>query len=282
MAENSLEVQTQVSDIEPKVFSAVEMQQQVQAIQQVMKAVMKSGSHYGTVPGCGDKPTLLKPGAEKIMMTFRIGIDPEVEDMSTPDCIRYRVRGRMFSILDGRTLGYGVGECSSDETKYKWRASFNDAEFDATDPDRRRIKQSKYGATKQVRAEIADVANTILKMAKKRAQVDGVLTVTAASDIFTQDLEDIPAEILNQKSTNGKPAVQQPQAKPETAPAAQPAPIKSKLSEKTLSQLTDMMGEMTWPAAKVKAKMELYESLGDEGALNSCQLEYGAFIKGKK
>ena len=41
----------------------------------------------------------------------------------------------------------------------------------------------------------ADHYNTVLKMAKKRALVDAVLTATAASDIFTQDLEDITANI---------------------------------------------------------------------------------------
>ncbi len=41
----------------------------------------------------------------------------------------------------------------------------------------------------------ADNYNTVLKMAKKRALVDAVLTATAASDIFTQDLEDITANI---------------------------------------------------------------------------------------
>ncbi len=40
----------------------------------------------------------------------------------------------------------------------------------------------------------ADNYNTVLKMAKKRALVDAVLTATAASDIFTQDLEDITRE----------------------------------------------------------------------------------------
>ena len=41
----------------------------------------------------------------------------------------------------------------------------------------------------------ADHYNTVLKMAKKRALVDAVLTATAASDIFTQDLEDITANL---------------------------------------------------------------------------------------
>jgi hypothetical protein len=38
---------------------------------------------------------------------------------------------------------------------------------------------------------IADVYNTILKIAKKRSFVDATLTATAASDIFTQDLEEL-------------------------------------------------------------------------------------------
>ena len=38
--------------------------------------------------------------------------------------------------------------------------------------------------------DIADVYNTVLKMAKKRAHIDAMLTATAASDIFTQDLDE--------------------------------------------------------------------------------------------
>ena len=46
--------------------------QHVAAIQDIMRKVMKDGEHYGKIPGCGDKPTLLKPGAEKLAMTFRL------------------------------------------------------------------------------------------------------------------------------------------------------------------------------------------------------------------
>ncbi|MGA9670643.1 MAG: hypothetical protein WBQ94_15640 [Terracidiphilus sp.] len=46
----------------------------------------------------------------------------------------------------------------------------------------------------QVRQEPADLANTILKMAKKRSQIDATLTVTGASSMFEQDLEDLPEE----------------------------------------------------------------------------------------
>ena len=43
---------------------ALEVRQQVNQIQYLMKEVLKPGEHYGTVPGCGKKPTLLQPGAE--------------------------------------------------------------------------------------------------------------------------------------------------------------------------------------------------------------------------
>jgi hypothetical protein len=39
----------------------------------------------------------------------------------------------------------------------------------------------------------ADQYNTVLKMAKKRAQVDATLTAVGASDLLTQDLEDLPS-----------------------------------------------------------------------------------------
>ena len=39
--------------------------------------------------------------------------------------------------------------------------------------------------------DIADCYNTVLKISKKRAYVDATIAATAASDIFTQDLEDL-------------------------------------------------------------------------------------------
>lgn len=45
----------------------------------------------------------------------------------------------------------------------------------------------------------ADYYNTCLKMAKKRALVDAILTATAASDIFTQDVEDMDIELPQQQ-----------------------------------------------------------------------------------
>jgi hypothetical protein len=260
----------EIESMEPKVYSAMEIQQQVQAIQQVMKAVMLEGTHYGKIPGCGDKPTLLKPGAEKIMMTFRLVCDPEIEDMSNSDCIRYRVRMRIFNLINGSTVGYGIGECSTDESKYKWRSAISHEEFENTDPDKRRIKYFKSGKCEQIRTEIADQANTILKMAKKRAMVDGVLTVTAASDIFTQDIEDIPEENLNSKISNGKPIVRSPQEKNDVK--------KYQISEKSKSEMLRIMNEIGWDFKKQQQALQKAELVGEDIAIKGLMIKYQEFL----
>lgn len=174
--------------------TAAQIKSQVQLIQQVMAAVMKEGTHYGKIPGT-DKPTLFKAGAEKILSTFRIGVEPIVVDLSTADEAKFRVMTRGFLVADGRTVGTGLGEASSNEEKYKWRKAICQEEYDATPEDRRREKFGKYEGrvtrSLQVRTNPADVANTVLKMAKKRSQIDLTLTATAASDVFAQDLEDL-------------------------------------------------------------------------------------------
>ncbi len=193
---------------EYKPLTAVELQAQVNTIQHVMKQVMKPNVHYGVIPGCKE-PSLFKPGAEKIMATFRLSPEIEITDKSDADQVRYQIKLRLKS-PSGFYVGEGVGECSSNEEKYKWRKAICDEEFDECAPDRRREKWSKgwqnkpnYKA-KQIRTESADLANTILKMAKKRALIDAVLTATGASDCFTQDIEDLPEEYINQEAPQGK------------------------------------------------------------------------------
>jgi hypothetical protein len=180
--------------------TAVAIRSQVNLVQEVMKAVMKDGTHYGVIPGT-PKPSLWKPGAEVLAATFRIAVSYKTEDLSTSDVVRYRVTAIGIHQTSSIVMGEGMGECSSGEEKYKWRKASANKEYDATAEDRRRIK---YGYDKkkgqeyeirQVRTEPADLANTVLKMACKRAQVAMILNVTAASDCFTQDIEDLPEEL---------------------------------------------------------------------------------------
>lgn len=180
-------------------MSVAEVTQHAIAVQEVMKAVMREGEHYGKIPGT-DKPTLYKAGAEKLCMTFRIADEYRTEDLSTTDMIRYRVTCIGRHQLTGLELGTGMGEGSTSEEKYRWRKSVCDEEFDATPAAMRRTKYARgkggsFYTTKQVRTEPSDLANTVLKMACKRAKMAMVLNVTAASDCFSQDLEDLTDEL---------------------------------------------------------------------------------------
>jgi len=219
-------------------LTAIEIKAQVQRIQEVMKAVMQKDVHYGIIPGC-KKPSLYKPGSEKLLSTFNIAIEPVVTDLSTYDEAKFRVEVRATNYISGVYLGSGVGECSSNEEKYKWRKSVCDEEFDETPEDRKRekwavdYKTKKSYKIKQVRMNVSDVANTVLKMAKKRAQIDATLTVTAASDIFTQDLEDLPPEMQDAsdvKASTSTP-IKPPQRKSETTPAPAASPNGDTISE---------------------------------------------------
>jgi hypothetical protein len=175
-------------------MSVAEVTQHAIAVQEIMKGLMKSNVHYGVIPGT-QKPTLYKAGAELLCMTFRIADEYRVEGVPDSAAIRYRVTCIGRHQVSGVELGAGMGECSSGEEKYRWRKAVCKAEFDATPADMRRVKYAKgqggHYTTDQVRTEAADLANTVLKMACKRAKMAMVLNVTAASDCFSQDLEDL-------------------------------------------------------------------------------------------
>lgn len=203
MSEHTTAVAIQ-SGPEP-VMTAEQLIARSRVIEQVFKTVMKEykppkdgqpgvEGHYGKIPGCGDKPALLKAGAEKLMATFGISAEIRVTDLSVDDEVRYRVESRATSIASGAYLGSGVGECSSNEEKYRWRKATTDKEFEFTPEDRRRVKwgRGKGGEyeIRQVRTNPADVANTVLKMSAKRARIDMVLTVLGCSDMFQQDLDE--------------------------------------------------------------------------------------------
>lgn len=194
-----------------------EVKEQVALIQELMRSVMRENEHFGIIPGT-KKPSLYKPGAEKLGFTFRL--TPEFEVTLTKlerDHREYQVICTLRSIKSEKAWGQGVGCCSTMETKYRYRES----KRKCPKCDREAIikgkeefgggwlcwkKQEGCGAKflngdesiesqiigRVENPDIADAYNTVLKMAKKRAHVDAILTATAASDIFTQDVEDHP------------------------------------------------------------------------------------------
>lgn len=190
-------------------------------IKKLVKGALEEDVDYGLIPGCGDKPSLLKPGAEKLLLLFKLGSFPEAQDLSEPDVVRFVVRTKIIHIPSGREICVGIGSASSDEEKYKWRKVVCDEEFETTPDERKRLKWKKgnydraahsYGKPeqiKQVRTNPADLNNTIIKMASKRSLVDAAIRATAASDILAQDLE----EEENQAGAGDGSQIAAPQAK---------------------------------------------------------------------
>lgn len=190
-------------------------QMRVDAIQAIYGKIMRKDSDYGVIPGCGTKPALLKPGAEKIIMAFRLAPTTVHTITDLGGGHREIVVRTTLRAADGTLLGDGVGSCSTMETKYRYRQAERvcpacgkstiikgkaeygggwlcfakkggcGAKFQDGDPA---IEKQNIGRVEN--ADLADQYNTVLKMAEKRSLVDVVLRVAGASDIFTQDIEE--------------------------------------------------------------------------------------------
>lgn len=118
------------------------------AITQFVKELMKEDVDFGKIPGV-DKPTLLKPGAEKLVTFF--GLSPEftledrVEDWTGKDhgkeaFFYYRYRCRLTR--GGRLIGEGEGSCNSWESKYRYRWAPESALPAGTNKERLQVRDS--------------------------------------------------------------------------------------------------------------------------------------------
>jgi hypothetical protein len=182
------------------------LQQRIAQLQQFVRDYMVPGEDYGTIEGV-NKPTLLKSGAEKLCDVYGLAVgEPRIEytrdDTKTPVYYAYRVTLPLISRADGRIIMHGVGSCNSHEKKYKYRWVF--ANELPPGINQQSLKTKQVGSQKQYTQyqipndEIDDLDNTILKMAKKRALVDAVLSATRSSAIFTQDVEDMDIKTPDQ------------------------------------------------------------------------------------
>lgn len=206
-----------------------------QAVLDFTAKMMVAKVDYGVVPGTNDKPTLLKPGAEKLASLF--GLSPDFDPIETVMdwtgeahggepffFIRYRCTLKRGDLV----VGQGVGSCNSWEKKYRYRNVYPErASEEEKQNGRLETRKGKGGKPYQVyvikNPDPADVANTIDKMAQKRALVAAVLIAVNASELFTQDMEDY-SDIVD---GDWQPA---PAQAPATAPKKQ-APARNDIDE---------------------------------------------------
>lgn len=235
-------------------IGVADLLEQAAKIEQAMRQAMKPDVHYGVIPGT-QKPTLLKPGAQKLCVLFRLAPSFRTDrDYHDDGHLTVSSTCTLTHIPTGLVVASGDGLCTTRESRYSSRTAKRKCPLCAVEQIRRSKNAPKSGdyegadpsdppgwycwrkeggcganfrhddprITEQVEGKVAnpDVAdqwNTVLKMANKRALVDAVINGTAASDVFTQDMEDAPSSAPSQASQpaaagTGQPSTERPDA----------------------------------------------------------------------
>lgn len=195
--------------------------QRYQDMKDFIAGVLRENTDYGTIPGT-NKPTLLKPGAEKLATFFGLSVSFSIIE-HTQDWSGINHEGEPFFNYwykctvsrNGKLIAEGEGSANSFEKKYRWRSANVKCPacgkeaiikgksefgggwicFDKKGGCKAKFKDGDASIENQPRGQvrnpdIADVVNTLQKMAQKRAYVAAVLLAVNGSDYFTQDLED--------------------------------------------------------------------------------------------
>lgn len=247
MPNNELVI-TDYQSTEPTVSTGFDMVpvesiiRQTNQVKLLMQQGMTDGVHYGKIPGCGPKPTLLQPGAQKLMLMFGLADTYNIEREDLPNGHReYTVTCTLVSKGSGCIQGSGIGLCSTMEKKYRYR---NVADYEVLDqpiPNDARQKKAEYrkqgygmkkvndewrwvrfkDSTAQENPDIADTYNTVIKMASKRALIAAILNSLAVSDLFTQDVEEFGRTANIDYVTDAVPQ-SRPQAQAQPRQQAQP------------------------------------------------------------
>jgi hypothetical protein len=260
--------------------------------------VMIAGHHYGVIPGTegrpGDKqrpPVLLKPGAEKLCMVFRLAptFDVKTKDLGGGHR-EERVTCTLTHIPTGAVVATALGSCSTMETKYRYRngkpkcpqcgvaAIFKSkhegkgfycwdkkggcgAQFAKQDA---RIAEQQVGMAEN--PDLADTYNTVMKMAVKRAHVAATLLATAASDAFVveedQDHDDEEIRNAEWQEEEAKPRETRKTSAKKDAPKADAPPIEQTPRQKLMGECIMMQGELL---KEGRTKDGLVELLGSAG-----------------
>jgi ribosomal protein L37AE/L43A len=278
----------------PRELTVDELVAQTDKIRDVQRRVMKSGVHYGVIPGTDGKPTLLKAGAETLCLLFRLAPEYEiVKAVETPDEVSFTVRCTLVHIPTGVRYGSGLGSATSREKKYQREAHrrcprcSKETIFHSKDPAGGWFCWAKRGGcgvtfvegdtkiTSQIvgrvtNPDLYDAHNSILKIAQKRAFVGTTLNCTAASDAFTQDLDEVP-DGSNQEEPPGPPPSRPAPTSPTVTPDAVTPP---RVSMKQLHRFHALCGELaiTGEAARVRVAAFLARDVPSVADLTSDEM----------
>lgn len=212
----ALEVRETSQEISLRHESAMaELNARIALVHDALKT-MKKGTHYGVIPGV-EKPSLWQPGAEYLDVAFRLR--PEFTQTKEREGQHLTVvtECSIFHIPSGECWARGVAAVASTyESQYRWRKANRscpecgaEAIFKSKHenggwycwakrggcgakfaPDDERITKQETG--RKENEDLADQWETIVAMSRKRSHVAATRMATSASDVFTQDVEDMP------------------------------------------------------------------------------------------
>ena len=98
--------------------------QRLADFQKFIQDQMIEDEDYGVIPGTS-KPTLLKPGAEKLANIFGFAAQfeevREVEHWDDPGFFYYSYKCRLLNKRTGQVEAECTASCNSKEDKYRWR-----------------------------------------------------------------------------------------------------------------------------------------------------------------
>lgn len=229
-----------------------ELRKNLQFIRDVMKQEMKEGQDYGTIPGAGPKPTLLQPGAQKLLMTFNLTERVKKETLREYPNFHREYEFTITVVAANGKEWDGVGTCSTLESKYRYRKAerrcpkCKKPTIIAEKPEFVKGREpgfvcwkKKGGCGELFHAQHPDIIsqptedvenpdpadqwNTVRKMAFKRALVAAAINATNTSELWTQDVEDMNLDGGAPKRPQAAQDKPPPQSATSTRPAAQSA-----------------------------------------------------------
>lgn len=175
-----------------------------QVVIKYFKSAMNEGHHYYRLSEAQNtKPALSKEGALNLCSLFKVRPDePQIIETYHDDG-HYTVRAKinLLSLKNEMVLASGDGLCSTKESKYAFRWVWANQVPAEVNKDTLKKKTLRNNSVQyQLPNEnLADLYNTTLKMAAKRALVDAVLKLPLVSELFTQDLDEQIAENTQKK-----------------------------------------------------------------------------------
>lgn len=269
MATNELAVQQQSQDLYiAPVVGLDDALDKFKTVRDYTAKCLVKDVDYGTVPGVS-KPSLLKPGAEKIGSLF--GLSPKFECIDrvlnfngegNPDNEPFFYFEYRCSLYKGdHFVGSCDASCNSWEKKYRYRKNNTEIRCPNCGKTGTIIKGKKeYGGgwvcyekkggcrakfgdndpviisqltgSKEVKNfDTAEQVNTFQKMAQKRAYVGAILIACNLSEYYTQDVEDMASFA---RETEAVPEIMEGEftAMPPQESAPAPAAEKPKFDEK--------------------------------------------------